>query len=39
MEKLTAGYENFIKGKESNNKGRNLFDKIVKKSAKPLGSK
>lgn len=39
MEKLTARYEDFIKGKEINNKGRELFDKVVKKAAKPRGSK
>ncbi len=39
MEKLTAGYEDFIKGKELNNKGRDLFDKVIKKAAKPRGSK
>ena len=39
MDKLTAGYEDFIKGKELNKKGRKLFDKVVKKAAKPRGSK
>jgi hypothetical protein len=39
MEKLTAGYEDFIKGKELNNKGRELFDKVVKKAAKPRSAK
>jgi hypothetical protein len=39
MEKLTAGYEDFIKGKELNNKGRELFDKAVKKAAKLRSSK
>lgn len=39
MEKLTAGYEDFIKGKELNNKGRDLFDKAMKKAAKPRSAK
>lgn len=39
MEKLTAGYEDFIKGKELNKKGRDLFDKTIKKAVKPHGSK
>jgi hypothetical protein len=39
MEKLTAGYEDFIKGKELNKKGRELFDKVVKKTAKPRSAK
>jgi hypothetical protein len=39
MEKLTAGYEDFIKGKELNNKGRELFDKAVKKVVKPRSAK
>lgn len=39
MEKLTAGYEDFIKGKELNKKGRKVFDKVIKKAAKPRGSK
>ena len=35
MEKLTQGYEKFIKGKEVNPNGKQLFDKAVKKSSKP----
>jgi hypothetical protein len=32
MERLTQGYEKFIKGKETNNKGKELFDKAMKKA-------
>lgn len=39
MEKLTAGYEDFIKGKELNKKGKELFDKVIKKAAKPRSVK
>jgi len=41
MEKLTQGYEKFIKGKDTNSKGKRLFDKAIKKVAttKPRGSK
>ena len=41
MEKLTAGYEEFIKGKELNPNGKELFEKAIKKAAtsKPRGSK
>lgn len=41
MEKLTHGYEKFIKGKEVNDKGRELFEKALKKAtnAKQCGSK
>lgn len=35
MEKLTAGYEQFIKGKELNQGGKKAFDKTIKKAAKP----
>lgn len=35
MEKLTAGYEKFIKGKEVKKDGKASFDKVVKKAAKP----
>ncbi len=34
MAELTAGYEQFIKGKELNNNGRRLFDQAIKKAAK-----
>jgi len=39
MEKLTAGYEAFIKGKEVNKNGKNLFEKAIKKAAKPRSAK
>lgn len=32
MDKLTQGYEKFIKGKETNDKGKELFDKVIKKA-------
>jgi hypothetical protein len=35
MDKLTQGYEKFIKGKESQEKGKELFDKAIKKTTKP----
>ncbi len=39
MEKLTAGYEQFIKGKELNSKGSKLFKKVLKKASKPHSAK
>ena len=40
MEKLTTGYEKFIKGKELNSNGKELFDRTIKKAATKLrGSK
>ena len=36
MEKITANYEQFINGKEVNNNGKDLFNKALKKAAKPL---
>ena len=41
MEKLTQGYEKFIKGKQLNENGRELFSKAIKKAAqiKQRGSK
>ena len=41
MEKLTQGYEKFIKGKEVNNNGKALFEKTIKKATttKQRGSK
>lgn len=39
MEKLTQDYEKVIKGKELNKNGKQLFDKAIKKAAKPRGSK
>ena len=35
MEKLTQGYEKFIKRKKINKNGKLLFNKIIKKAAKP----
>lgn len=35
MEKLTAGYEQFIKGKQQVPGGKKAFDKAIKKSVKP----
>lgn len=35
MEKLTQGYEKFIKDKETNSKGKELFARVIKKSSKP----
>jgi hypothetical protein len=34
MDKLTEGYENFIKGKETNPKGAELFGKVLERAAK-----
>ena len=39
MEKLTAGYEKFIKGKEVDPNGAAKFDKALKKAAKPRSAK
>ncbi len=39
MDKLTAGYEKFIEGKELNPNGQKLFNQTLKKAAKPRGSK
>jgi len=41
MDKLTEGYEDFIKGKEVNESGKETFDKALKKAvkSKPHGSK
>jgi len=42
MEKLTEGYEDFIKGKEAKEGGKDAFEKVIKKATtkpKPLGSK
>lgn len=35
MAELTEGYEEFIKGKELNKNGKELFNKTIKKAAKP----
>jgi len=34
MEKLTQGYEKFIKGKEINQGGKDAFNKAIKKAVK-----
>ena len=34
MEKLTQGYEQFIKGKETTNNSKDLFNKAIKKATK-----
>ena len=39
MEKLTEGYEAFIKGKKVNANGKKVFDKAIKKAAKPRSAK
>jgi hypothetical protein len=35
MDKLTQGYEKFIKGKELNTDGKDQFEKAIKKAATP----
>jgi hypothetical protein len=35
MEEVTAGYEEFMKGKQLNPNGFELFDKTIKKAATP----
>lgn len=35
MEKLTQGYEKFIKGQELKKDGKTSFDKTLKRAAKP----
>jgi hypothetical protein len=35
MEKLTQGYEKFIKGQGLNKDGKDQFDKAIKKAATP----
>lgn len=35
MEKLTQGYENFIKGKELKKEGEKIFGNTLKKAIKP----
>lgn len=35
MEKLTEGYEKFIQGKQINQSGKDVFNKAIKKAAKP----
>lgn len=36
MDKLTAGYEKFIKGKEVKKAGKPAFDKAIQKASKPV---
>ena len=35
MEKLTSGYEEFIKGKQTKKTGKESFSKAIKKATKP----
>lgn len=35
MAEVTADYKEFVKGKETNKNGKQLFDKVIKKAAKP----
>ena len=35
MGKLTQNYEKLIEGKETENKGKTLFDKAINKASKP----
>ena len=39
MEKLTKGYEKFIKGKELNKDSKQQFEKTLKKASKPRSVK
>ena len=39
MEKLTQGYEQFVKGKKVNADGKKLFAKTIKKASKPRALK
>lgn len=39
MEQVTANYETFIKDKKQNPKGKELFEKALKKAVKQRGSK
>jgi hypothetical protein len=39
MEKLTAGYEKFIEGKEVDPNGAKKFEKALKKATKPRAAK
>lgn len=36
MQQITKGYEKFIKGKELNKKGSEVFSKVLSKAAKPI---
>ncbi|MBS1917463.1 MAG: hypothetical protein JST87_14385 [Bacteroidetes bacterium] len=39
MEELTAGYEEFIKGKKAKSATKKIFEKTLEKAAKRRGSK
>lgn len=39
MEKLTEGYEKFIKGKKTKKEGKQAFEKALKEAIKQYGSK
>jgi hypothetical protein len=39
MLEVTKGYEDFIKGKETNKNGQMIFNKVIKKAAKPKTKK
>jgi hypothetical protein len=39
MEKLTAGYEKLMEGKEADPNGKEKFEKALKKAAKPRSAK
>ena len=39
MEKLTQGYEKFIKGKDADPNGAEKFEKALKKAIKPRAAK
>ena len=39
MERLTNGYEQFMRGKNVNNNGKKIFEKTIKRAIKPRGSK
>jgi len=39
MDKLTSGYEKFVKNKKPNKNSLALFEKALKKASKPRGSK
>lgn len=39
MEKLTAGYEDFIKGRVTHKTGKAIFERVIKKAVKPRSAK
>lgn len=39
MAEVSKGFEAFIKGKKLNSKGAELFEKVIKKAAKPKSKK